>query len=260
LRRAVPSFTVEIRRRSRLATTLSLRAPSSETKSLRAEFDRELQRAPAAGFVAKEVDPSPVEVASAPTGRILPSLVRDEPSRRTLRDAAPAPAESAPTSRAPRRSSARPLQGKDQPTKLPENSSASAHEGQPVVEEQLTASRRRSRVQSDEGAGASPRGQTGPPSRVGGVSPDLALSAKAKRVGKIATSRDDVRAEPLHDDQRSTTRTDSPGPPSSRVDGRSPESRKRTIVARYVFGNALGPGERWKRRLVKSQRKDPVLV
>jgi hypothetical protein len=260
LRRPFPSFTVEIRRRSRLATTLSLRAPSSETKSPRAEFDRELHRAPAAGFVAKEVDPSPVEAASAPTGRILPSLVRDESLRRTLRDAAPTLAESATTSRAPKRPSARLSQGKDQPTKLPKNSSASAHEGQPVVEDELTASRRMSRVQSD-GAGASSRGQPSAVRQVGGdSSPDLALSAKAKRIDKIATSRSDLRAKPLHDDQRSMTRTDSPAPPSSRVDGRSPESRKRTIMARYVFGDALGPGERWKRRLLKSQRKDPVLV
>jgi hypothetical protein len=247
LRRAVPSFTVEIRRRSRLATTLRPRAPSSETRSPRAEFDRELHRAPTAGFIAKEVDPSPVDVASAPHGRILPSLVRDEPLLVTLRDAAPTLAESAPTSRAPKR----PSQRKEQPIKLPQDSSVSAHERQPVVEEQPTG--RMLRVQSDEGAGASPRGQTRAPSQVGGDRPDLAVSAKVKRIDKIATSRDDVRAKPLHDDHRSTTRTDSPAAPSSRVDGRSPESRKRTIVARYVFGDALGPGERWKRRLLKSR-------
>jgi hypothetical protein len=190
LRRAVPSFTVEIRRRSRLATTLSPRAPSSEPRSPRAEFDREPHRAPAARFVAKEADPSPIDVASAPTGRILPSLVSDEPLRVALRDAAPAPAESAPISRAPKWPSARPPQRKDQATKVPQDSSASAHERQPVVEEQLTASRRLSRVQSDEGAGASPRGQTGALSQVGGESHALALNAKAKRIDKNATSRD----------------------------------------------------------------------
>jgi hypothetical protein len=253
LRRAVPSFTVEIRRRSRLATTLSLRAPSSETKFPQAEFDRELHRAPAVGFVAKEVDPAPVEAASAPTGRILPSLVSDEPLRVALRDAAPAPAESAPISRAPKWPSARPPQRKDQATKVPQDSSASAHERQPVVEEQLTASRRLSRVQSDEGAGASPRGQTGALSQVGGESHALALNAKAKRIDKNATSRDDVKAKPLRDDQRSATKTASAAPLASRIDGRSPESRKRTILARYVFGDALKPCERWKRRLLTSR-------
>jgi hypothetical protein len=249
LRRAVPSFTVEIRRRSGRATTLSPRAPSSATKSPQAEFGRESHRAPAVGFVAKEADPSRVEVASAPSGRILPSLVRDEPLRRTLRDAAPTPAEFAPSSRAPKR----PSQRKDQATKLPQNSSVSTHESQQVVEEQLTASRRMSRVQSDEGAGASPRSRKRAPSQVGGESRDLALGAKAKRFDKIAIPRDDVRAQPSPDDQRSTTRTDSPAPLSTRVDGRSPGSRKRTIMARYVFGDELKPGERWKRRLLTSR-------
>jgi hypothetical protein len=244
LRRAVPSFTVEIRRRPRLATMLSPRAPSFETRSPRAEFDRESHRDPPAGLVAKEVDPSPVEVAPAPTGRILPSLVCDEPLRPPLREAAPTQAESAPPSRAPKRPSARPSQRKNQATKLPQDSSVPAHESQPVAAEQLTASHRMSPVQSDEGAGPSPRGQTRAPNQVGGDSPDLALSAKAKRIDKIATSRDDVRAKPLHDEQRSTTRADSPA---------APESRKRTIVARYVFGEALGPGELWKRRLLRSR-------
>jgi hypothetical protein len=249
LRRAVPSFTVEIRRRSGRATTLSPRAPSCSARSPQAEFGRESHRAPAVLFVAKDADASPVEVASAPKGRILPSLVRDEPLRRKLRDAAPTPAESASSSRAPKR----PSQRKDQATKLLRNSSVSAHESQQVVEEKLTASRRMSRVQSDDGAGASPRGQTRALSQVGRDSRDLALGAMAKRFDKIAISRDDLSAEPLPDDQRSATRTDPAAPLSSRVDGRSPGSRKRTIMARHVFGDELKPGEWWKRRLLTSR-------
>jgi hypothetical protein len=33
----------------------------------------------------------------------------------------------------------------------------------------------------------------------------------------------------------------------------SANGRKRTIMARYVFGNEEKPGERWKRRLLRSQ-------
>jgi hypothetical protein len=106
-----------------------------------------------------------------------------------------------------------------------------------------------SRVQSDEGAGVSSRIATTEQSQVVGDSGALALRAKSKRIDKIAISRDDVRAKPLPDDQRSAIGTDSPVTLPSRVDGRSPESRKRTIVARYVFGDELKPGERWKRRL-----------
>jgi hypothetical protein len=54
----------------------------------------------------------------------------------------------------------------------------------------------------------------------------------------------------LPNDQRSPLGTDSPATLPSIVDDRPPQSRKRTIIARYVFGDALKPGERWKRRLL----------
>ena len=79
------------------------------------------------------------------------------------------------------------------------------------------------------------------------------VGAKAKRRDKIAISRDDVRAKPLPNDQRSAIRTDFPATLPSGVDDRSPQGRKRTIMARYVFGDELKPGERWKRRLLTTR-------
>jgi len=117
LRRAVPSFTVEVRRRPRLATTSNRDAQSSETSSSPAGLDRESHRAAAATFGAKKLDQSPGAVASSLKGRILPSLVPDESLRRMLRDAAPTSAESDPPSRAPKRTS----KGKDQASRLPRN-------------------------------------------------------------------------------------------------------------------------------------------
>ena len=108
MRRAVPSFTVEVRRRPRLATTSSPNVQSPETNPPQAAFDRESHRAAAAVFGAKKVDHSPVEVAAShPMGRILQSLVPDEPLRRPLRDASLSAAESDPPSRAPKRPSFR---------------------------------------------------------------------------------------------------------------------------------------------------------
>jgi hypothetical protein len=254
LRRAVPSFTVEVRRRPRLATTSNPDAPSSETKPPQGAFDRESHRAAAAAFEAKKADPSPVDVAaSSPRGRILPSLVPEESLRRALQDAASTPAESEPPSRAPKRPRMRPLNGKDQTSKMPRNSTFSSDENAPLAERSSTASRQPANVQSDDGAGASPRDPTGAPSQVVGESGSLSLSAKAKRRGKLATSRDDVRAKPLPNDQRSARGTDSPATLPSRADDRSPQGRKRTIMARYVFGDELKPGERWKRRLLTSR-------
>jgi hypothetical protein len=66
LRRAVSSFTVEVRRRPRLAITSNPHVQSSETKSPQAGFDRESHRVAAAAFEARKVDPSPVDVASSP--------------------------------------------------------------------------------------------------------------------------------------------------------------------------------------------------
>jgi hypothetical protein len=192
------------------------------------------------------VDPSPVDVESTPGGRILPSLVVEESLRRTLRDAAPTAAESEPPSRTPKR--------RDQASKSPRNSGFSSAANAPLAERLSPASRQPSNVQSDEGAGVSPRVATTAPSPVVSDSGGLALSAKAKRRDRAAQiSRDDVRAKPLLNDQRSAIGTDSPATLPSRADDRSPQGRKRTILARYVFGDELKPGERWKRRLLTTR-------
>jgi hypothetical protein len=249
LRRAVPSFTVEVRRRPRLAT-LSPDAQSPETRSPQAGFDRESHRVAAAALEAKKVDPSPVDVAaSSPRGRILPSLVPDESLCRPLPDAPVSAAEFAPPSRAPKRPSVRMSKGKDQTSRLPRNSKVSSAERAPLAERLSTASRQPSSVQSDEGAGVSPRIATTAQSQVVGDSSGLALRARAKRGDEAAIARDDDRAKPWPNDQRSAIGTDSLATLPSRVDDRSPQGRKRTIMARYVFGDALKPGERWKRLL-----------
>jgi hypothetical protein len=243
LRRAVPSFTVEVRRRPRLATT---HGQSSETRSPQAGFDLESHRVAATAFGAQKIGQSPVDVAaSPPRGRILPSLVPEESLRRPLQDAAPTPAESDPPSRAPKR--------RDQASKSPQNSGFSSAESPPVAERLSTASRQPSNVQPDKGAGVSPSVETTEQSQVVGDPGSLALSAKAKRRDKMAVARDDVRVKRWPRDQRSAMATDSPATCPSRVDDRSPQGRKRTILARYVFGDELKPGDRWKRRLLTSR-------
>ena len=232
MRRAVPSFTVEVRRRPRLATKSNPDAQSSENKPRQGAFDRELHRAAAAAFEAKEVDEFPVDVgASHPMRRILPSLIADEPSRRPLRDCALATAESEPPSRAPKRRDA------------------------PLAERLSTASRQTSSVEPDEGAHASPKDPTTAQSQVVGDSGRLVLGPKARRRDKLAISCDDHRAKPLPNDQQSAIETDSSATHLSRADDRPPQSRKRTILARYVFGDELKlkPGERWKRRLLTTR-------
>jgi hypothetical protein len=224
LRRAVPSFKVEVRRRPRLATTSNSDAQSSETRSPPAGFDRESHRVAAAAFEAKKVDASASDVgASPPRGRILPSLAPDEPRYFLLKEIPVPAAESDVPSRAPKR--------REQAPKSPRNSGFLSAKSAPLAESLSSKSRQSSSMQS------------------GGLTP----GAKAKRRDKMAISRDDARAKPLPNDQRSAIGTDSPSTLPPRVDDRSPDCRKRTIMARYVFGDELKPGERWKRRLLTTR-------
>jgi hypothetical protein len=92
-----------------------------------------------------------------------------------------------------------------QASKSPRNSSSLSSENGALAENSSTKSQRTSRMQSDEGASATPKDPTRASSQVGDCR-DLALSSKG---------------------------------------------RKRTIMARYVFGAEDKPGERWKRRLLR---------
>jgi hypothetical protein len=233
LRRAVSSFIVEVRRRPRLATTIKPDAQLSEARSPRAGFDRTSHRVAAAAFEVEKADPSLVEVASSPKGRILPSLVPDESLRRTLRDAAPTPTASDLPSRAPKRPPVRTSKGKDQASQLPRNSRLSSDENAAVAARASTTSHQMASVPSDDGAGISPRDPTRAPRQVVGDAGGLPVSAKATR-RKVAISRDDVRAKPLPNGQRSAIGTDSPATPSSVVDDRSPLSRDSPIDQRIA--------------------------
>ena len=239
MRRAVPSFTVEVRRRPSLATTSKPNVQSSESKAHQAAFERDSHRAAAAAFQPKKEDEFSVGVAASyPKGRILPSLVAHEPL---------SAAETDPPSRALKRPSVRPIKGRDQTSKPPRNLGSSSAESAALADELSAASYQPSSARP--GIGVSPSGPTLAPSQVDGNS-DLPLRAKEKRQDKMPISRDDGRGTPLLSDQQSTIGKDSPATPQSSLSEPSRQSRKRTILSRYVFRDELKPGERWKRRLL----------
>ena len=202
MRHAIRPFTVEVRRRPRLAT-------ASETKLAPPAFDPESQRAAAMAFGATGPDRSSVDVAAShPRGRILPSLVPDELRRRLLEDGPASAVDSEPPSRGPRPLSVRARKRAEQGCKAPRHSNFSSDENAPLAVRSSTKSQGMSNVQSDEGAGATPTDAPRAPSQVVGDSRSLTPSAKG---------------------------------------------RKRTIMARYVFGDEDKPGARWKRRLLRSR-------
>ncbi len=166
MRRAIPSFTVEVRRRPRLTTNSNLCVQPSETKIPQAGVQRESHPVAAAAFEAEKSNQFPVDVAaSRPKGRILPSL--EEPLRRQLRDATLPSSTSDPTSRAQKRPPVRAKKGKDQTPKSPQNSESWSDQTAPLVDNLSAASRRSSGVPLDEGTGASLIAPTAAPSQIG---------------------------------------------------------------------------------------------
>ena len=127
MRRAIPSFTVEVRRRPRLATTSSQDAQSSDAKTRPAAFERESHRVAAATFGAKtSTQPSGDGAASQPRGRILQSLVPEKATGGQLQDARFSAATSNPMSRAQKPPSVRAPKGEDQKSRLPRTVEASS--------------------------------------------------------------------------------------------------------------------------------------
>jgi hypothetical protein len=160
-----------------------LSRPTRSNRSVRrrpyAAYDPESRRAAPAAFDAQKTDPSPVDVAtSRPTGRILPSLVPDEPRDRLCEDARVFSAEPEPPPRVPKRPSVRATKQGEQAFKSMRNSSLSSDENAPLAERSSTKSLATSSAQSDERADATPNDPIRGASQVVGDARGLAMSAR----------------------------------------------------------------------------------
>jgi hypothetical protein len=259
LRRAVPSFTVEVRRRPRLATHSSQDVQSSETKTRPAAFERESRRVGAATFGAAKTSnqPSSDGAASCPKGRILQSLVPEKPPGGQLQDTLPSAATSDPMSPAQKPPSGRALKGKDQTSKFPRTLEALSDLTAHLADRSSVAFIRLSGVSPSDGTAVSAGMPTATSNHMVGNSGGPVLRPKANRRIQIPIALDESLATASAKDQRTITRTDSLGTLPTAVDLVSRPNRKRTIIGRYVFGDELKPGERWKRRLSKGRRDAP---
>ena len=76
---------------------------------------------------------------------------------------------------------------------------------------------------------------------------------KTKRRAQIPITVDAVPASASVNDRDLIRRTDASAPLPMTIEELSCPKRKRTIMGRYVIGNELKPGERWKRRLFKGR-------
>jgi hypothetical protein len=252
LRRIVPSFTVEVRHRPRLATNSSQGVQSLETTTRPTAFERESHRVAAATFEAKtSTPPSSDGAASYPNRRILESLVPDNPPVGRLQDEALSAATSNPKSRARKPPLVRARKDKEQTSTAPRNSEASSDLKAQMAERPSVASDQPTGMSTSDSTACSSGIPTA--NRVVGNSGGPAPHPKAKRRVRITNALDARRATVSAKDQRSITQTDSLGALKTRVDDVSRPNRKRTIMGRYVFGDELKPGERWKRRLSKGR-------
>ncbi len=260
MRRPVPSFTVEVRRRPRLATNTSQGVQLLEAKTRPTAFERESHRLATATFEVKTSNQPPSDsAASYPTRRILESLVPEKPPVGRLQGELLSTATSNPKSRARKPPSARARKDKGQTSKAPRTAEISSDLTAQVEESPSVASNQPNGMSPSDATTGSSGIATATANRVVGNSgdpapfPNAKPHPKAKRRVQIPIALDARPATVSAKDQQSITQTDSLGAPKTRVDDVSRQTRKRTIMGRYVFGDELKPGERWKRRLFKGR-------
>ena len=253
MRRTVPSFTVEVRHRPRLATNSSQGVPLLEATTRPKAFERESHRVAAATFEAKTSNqPSSDGAASHPTRRILESLVPEMPPVGRLQGEL-STATSNPKSRARKAPLARARKDKEQTSKAPRSSEASSDLTAHMSESPSVASHQLTGISLSDATAGSSGIPTATANRVVGNSGGPAPHPKAKRRIQIPIALDARTPSVSAKDQRSIAQTDSVGMVKTRDDDVSRPSRKRTIMGRYVFGDEPKLGERWKRRLSKGR-------
>ena len=259
MRRTVPSFTVEVRRRPRLATNTSQGVQLLETKSRPAAFERESHRLAAATFEVKTSNqPSSDGAASYPTRR-SESLVPETLPVCRLQGELLSAAPSNPKSRARKPPLPRGRKDKGQTSKAPRTAEISSDLTGQMEESPSVASNLANAMSPSDATTGSSGIATATANRVGGNSgdpapfPNAKPHPKAKRRVQIPKALDARPAPVSAKDQQSITQTDSLGAPKTRVDDALRPNRKRTIIGRYVFGDEPKPGERWKRRLSKGR-------
>jgi hypothetical protein len=250
LRHAVPSFTVEVRRRPRLVTSPSQQLQSSKSKTPPTAFRSDSYRLAAAAFGTTKTPDQPFikDEASPPKRRILPSLIPEPSPDGQHRDALLFAAGSDAVSRVRKPPAVRPMKGRDPESKLSRNLELSPEQMTQEVDRSSVRSVRASLSPSDESAVSQVPPKATPTEPVGNVA---GPSPKAKRRVQPRSAFDVSSFPVAATNRRSITRTDSSGALLTVVDNDSRPDRKRTIMGRYVFGDGLKPGERWKRRLSK---------
>ncbi len=259
MRRTVPSFTVEVRRRPRLATNSSQGVQLLETKTRPTAFERESHRLAAATFEVKTSNqPSSDGAASYPTRRILESLVPEKPPVGRLQGELLSAATSNPKSRARKPPLVRARKDKGQTSKAPRTSEISSDLTAQMEESPSVASNQPNGMSPSDATTGSSGIPTATANRVvgnsGGPAPPNASHIQRQN-GESRSRSLSMPGRPLFPPKTSD-------PSRKRTPWERPRRASTTLRVQIesepswvAMSSAMNskPGERWKRRLSKGR-------
>jgi hypothetical protein len=249
LKRASSSFTVEIRRRQKRGT-VSTNLGWVETKLALSASGGKPPRMSAAVETAKVEAPAAEPAAPPLSGRILPDLAEIElHSHRLAEGVAERGVKDLRRKVAEGRKS-KPTAAVGEVVRRRGRPKSSTNEIVPPMDS-APISARTSSAGLLEVATAIPPAR--PPAPLAGTAGDSesAASARLKRPAKPRKSFESHRALLSLENLQPVIAVVAPSSRSSSASEGLPPVRQRKILGRYVFGDDLKPGERWKRRLPK---------
>jgi hypothetical protein len=240
VRHTTPSFTVEVRRTSKRATSQKAQAWVTDMKPKISESTRTSYLAANAPFRTKPSQEPGHKTAPPHTGRILPSLIDESPASLELRDSSSSKQEA--TSTSPR---ATRLQGASRQAvrtpKPPKNSPYTAEADAKAPDYGAKGQA------TDNDASTSPIAAALPHPPPNAASPKVRKKENSRKAAPIYSEPDE--AVPLSEGQTSTAEPNAKANSPSNVQEDPTPVRKRLITGRYVLGDEFKPGERWKRLL-----------
>lgn len=255
MKRALPSFTVEIRRQQKRAP-VGTNLGRVQTKPVLTAFGEE-QRSPTAAEIRKVGAPASEPAAPRRTGRILPDLSEIEPESSAVVEASSSSEETIRAIASTRGRKFRPTTDTGQigrprgRPKSPTSEKVSPMTSPAIAAEPLSAGRlggSSSIVRSRPSAPSSP---FVPPGSTGVVD-DVSANVGVTRDDKPRTFSESPQVPPSREESRPLIAADAPSGETPPVaEGSQRRGRQRKILGRYVLGDDLKPGERWKRRLPK---------
>jgi len=252
LKRAPPSFTVEIRRQQK-RTAMGVNPGWVQTKLAHSTFGGEPRRVASPAPEIRKVDaPAAEPAAPRPSGRILPNLAEIELQNNRPLEAPSSEAAMIPVIKSASERKSRATTDARQVGRPRGRPKSSAAEIASPMNSAPTPPGSSSAGRLDEATAIPPSRPFAPPASTAARNSASATPAGVTRPAKPSKSVASPPTPPSLEALQPVIGADAPSVQTPCAAGRPPEDRQRKILGRYVFGDDFKPGERWKRRLPKS--------